>query len=84
MSRDPSNTATKRLPLVMPRGLGREAAAAYVGISATKFDQLVSHGRMPPPRRIDGRKVWDRLELDEAFDALPSEGDENPWDALAA
>jgi len=37
---------------------------------------------MPPPKRIDGRKVWDRLSLDAAFDALPSEDDENPWDEI--
>lgn len=57
-----------------PRGLSREEAAAYVGVSATKFEQMVVDGRMPKPKRIDGRKVWDRLRLDAAFSALPSEG----------
>lgn len=66
---------------ITPRGLQREVAARYVGISATKFDELVAAGRMPQPRRIDGRKVWDRLELDDAFEALPHEDDVNPWDA---
>lgn len=71
-----------RLP-VQPRGLQREVAAAYIGLSATKFDELVKDGRMPLPRRIDGRIVWDRLELDDAFSALPHEGEvvaDNPWD----
>jgi hypothetical protein len=45
----------------------------YVGISGAKFDQLVADGRMPGPRRIDGRKVWDLRALDIAFDALPCE-----------
>lgn len=54
-----------------PRGVNRVEASAYVGISASKFDEMVGDGRMPPPRRIDGRKVWDRLELDIAFEALP-------------
>ncbi|MGE3712229.1 MAG: helix-turn-helix transcriptional regulator, partial [Hyphomicrobiaceae bacterium] len=54
-----------------PRGLSRIEAAAYVGISPTKFDELVSDGRMPGPKRIDGRRVWDRLQLDRAFNALP-------------
>ncbi len=64
-----------------PRGLCREAAAAYVGVSPATFDKLVSDGRMPAPRRIDGRKVWDKLELDAAFDALPGAEQTNPWDA---
>ncbi len=67
-----------------PRGLNRVVAAAYIGISPTKFDQLVADGRMPPPKRIDGRTVWDRLRLDQAFDALDDngEGDDNPWDGV--
>lgn len=31
------------------RGLRREEAARYVGISPTKFDELVTDGRMPEP-----------------------------------
>lgn len=69
-------------PLVTPRGLQREVAARYIGISPTKFDELVSAHRMPQPRRIDGRKVWDRHELDEAFEALPHEQEDNEWDRL--
>lgn len=69
---------------VNPRGLQREVAARYIGISPTKFDQLVGEGRMPQPRRLDGRKLWDRLELDEAFSDLPFDQEENPWDALTA
>src|SRR5262249_44120643 len=41
------------------RGLSRIEAATYVGISPCKFDQLIADGRMPIPRRIDQRKVWD-------------------------
>ena len=72
-----------RLP---PRGLNRVLASAYIGISPSKFDALVIDGRMPPPKRIDGRKVWDRDALDQAFVALPEDGadnDNNPWDAVA-
>lgn len=70
---------------VLPRGLSRPEAAAYVGIGPTKFDVLVADGRMPPPKRIDGRVVWDRHALDEAFAALPDddrseESDANPWE----
>lgn len=56
------------------RGLRREEAAAYVGFSARKFDELVADGRMPKPKRIDGVVVWDIHALDRAFDALPDEG----------
>ena len=53
------------------RGLSRDEAAMYIGISASKFDELVRDGRMPGPKRIDGRKIWDVRDLDVAFDALP-------------
>jgi len=45
----------------------------YLGISASKFDELVRDGRMPSPKRIDGRRIWDVHQLDLAFDALPVE-----------
>lgn len=62
------------LSLNLPRrGLQRLEAAQYVGVGATKFDEMVVDGRMPPPRRIDGRKVWDIRDLDLAFDGLPRE-----------
>lgn len=63
---------TSPLPLSLPpRGLSRDESAAYVGIGVTKFDQLVADGRMPRPKMIDGRRVWDRLRLDSCFAALP-------------
>src|SRR5271165_4469965 len=79
-------TPTKRstgLSAVRPiprRGLSREEAAMYLGISASKFDELVRDGRMPGPKRIDGRKIWDVRQLDLAFDDLPV--DSNSWDDL--
>lgn len=64
------------------RGLSRVLAAGYIGVSATKFDEMVADGRMPKPKKIDARKIWDVRALDQAFDALPSDGetDHNPWD----
>lgn len=53
-----------------PRGMSRDEAARYVGVSATKFDDMVEDGRMPQPKRIDGRVVWDRMRLDAAFGDL--------------
>lgn len=54
-----------------PRGLSREEAARYVGIGTRKFDEMIVDRRMPKPRQIDGRTVWDRVELDIAFSDLP-------------
>jgi hypothetical protein len=72
------------LPLSLaPRGLSRVEAAAYVGVSPSLFDAMVVDGRMPGPKLINARVVWDRLRLDEAFSALPDrDGEEpgNPWD----
>jgi len=68
--------------LVPRRGLSREEAALYCGIGTTLFDRLVADGRMPGPRRIDGRKVWDIRAIDVAFDELPREdaGRKSSWD----
>ena len=78
MKNEPERILPQSLP---PRGLSREQAAAYVGISPSLFKD----GRMPAPKRINSRTVWDRLQLDEAFTALPSnEAAVNPWDEIAA
>jgi predicted DNA-binding transcriptional regulator AlpA len=60
------------------RGLSRTEAARYVGVSPTKFDQLVDSGRMPRPRRLDGRVLWDVRALDLAFDEIPEDGSAPP------
>ncbi|MFG1201769.1 hypothetical protein V5F29_05195 [Xanthobacter aminoxidans] len=55
-------------------------AAAYIGVSTTLFDELVADGRMPKPKLINSRNVWDRLRIDAAFEALPEKLDrENPF-----
>lgn len=69
-----------RNAIIEPRGLNREQAAGYVGVGTSKFDEMVADGRMPGPKEIDRRKVWDRRGLDAAFDNLPSSDAENPWD----
>lgn len=56
-----------------PRGVSRVAAAQYVGVSPTTFDKMVVDGRMPRPKKIGARTVWDRRELDVAFSALPND-----------
>lgn len=67
-----------------PRGLSREEAARYIGVGTTKFDEMVKAGRMPKPKRLDGRLVWDRIALDMAFGDIPEDGHRNFFDPIYA
>ena len=74
-------SAADVLPLSLaPRGLSRVRSAAYIGVGPSLFDAMVDDGRMPKPKRINGRVIWDRVEIDFAFDALPHKDEANPWD----
>jgi predicted DNA-binding transcriptional regulator AlpA len=53
-----------------PRGLRRGLAAEYVGVSLSLFDSMVRDGRMPKPKRVENRTIWDRIDVDRAFDLL--------------
>jgi predicted DNA-binding transcriptional regulator AlpA len=71
------------LPLSLaPRGLSRPIAAKYIGVSPSFFDGLVEDGRMPKPKVMNSRMVFDRFEIDDYFAALPSKDGEsiNEWD----
>ena len=83
-SSDQSHRRASEILSFAPRGLSRVQSAAYISVSPNKFDEMVRDGRMPPPKVIDRRKVWDRLELDERFEGLPIDGspDVNPWDEV--
>ncbi len=78
----PSQSAS--LATLPPRILIREAAAAYVGVSANTFDSMVEQGTMPHPKMLYGkRKGWDVRELDTAIDRLPIEGaqpEDDTWE----
>jgi len=70
------------------RGLNREQAAAYIGVSTSTFDKMVADGRMPRPRKANTRTIWDRLALDRAFDRLPggeeeADDESQNWDTEA-
>lgn len=72
-----------RLPI--RRALSQPEAAMYVGLGTSKFAALVVDGRMPRPRLLDGRRLWDVDDLDAAFRDLPYEGEapsHNTWDDL--
>ncbi|HEX4302893.1 MAG TPA: hypothetical protein VHZ78_08865 [Rhizomicrobium sp.] len=72
---------------IEPRGLRRENAARYLGISPSKFDEFVGDGRLPGPKQLDGCVVWDRHRLDDAFEAFPDRDAApavNRWSNVAA
>ena len=64
-------TARRLRPPIAPRGLSREQAAAYVGVSPNLFDAMIADGRMPRPKTVNSRRIWDLHALDEYFDRLP-------------
>ena len=69
-----------------PRGLRAEAGAEYLGMGRSKFLQLVDEGRLPKAKKIDGMSIWDRFELDAAFESLaaaqPDGGRPNSFDQV--
>jgi hypothetical protein len=65
-----------------PRGVNRVQASVYVGVSPSLFDEMIADGRMPKPKRVNTRTIWDVHQLDIAFDALPDEVNDNPWDEV--
>ena len=78
-------------PTLAPRLISRAAAAAYIDVSATTFDQMVKEGLMPKPKRLRRRRrAWDLRELDAAVDNLLDAANDNnnddntSWDDFRA
>lgn len=76
----------RKPPLIPPQhclGLNREEAATYVGVGHTTFDAMVADGRMPRPKTVGARRIWSRIELENAFARLPAEAQDDaagdPW-----
>jgi len=86
MSNVSSTRAKLQRTLIQPRGLSRIEAAGYVGVSPSMFDQMVKDCRMPPPKRVNSRTIWDIRRLDDAFEDLPSDGyeDRDPFEDVSA
>jgi predicted DNA-binding transcriptional regulator AlpA len=75
--------------LFPPFGISVEQAARAVGVSPNTYLNMVEDGRMPRPKRIGSRKVWDVEEVQAAFKALPhdkqiDDGDTDTWSDVAA
>jgi predicted DNA-binding transcriptional regulator AlpA len=51
-----------------PRAMRLEQAAAYLSISTSSFLRLVEEGALPPAIKKHAMALWDRLDLDAAFD----------------
>ena len=69
--------------LTVRRGLDEAEAAVYLSLSPSMFRQLVAQDVMPRPRLVGRRRIWDVVELDRAFVALPREGGDgqaSSWD----
>jgi hypothetical protein len=77
MTRSTALSAFRPIPR---RGLSRVEAAMYLGISASKFDELHKGGRIGPAKILDGRKLYPVEMLDEFFDGLPEENHERADD----
>lgn len=59
----------RRATSFQPLALRADDAAAYLGMSRSKFLQLVADSILPKPRRAHGLVLWDRRELDFAFES---------------
>ncbi|WP_314945510.1 hypothetical protein [Bradyrhizobium cosmicum] len=54
------------------RLVDRRRAAAYVGVTAGRFEQLVRDSVVPPPVMVDNKRRWPLALLDGAKDAVVS------------
>jgi hypothetical protein len=54
------------------RLVDRRRAAAYVGVTAGRFEQLVRDNVVPPPVMVDNKRRWTIALLDGARDAVGS------------
>lgn len=51
-----------------PLLLEAEAAAAYVSLKPCEFARAVQFGELPAPRKLAGRPLWSRRDLEARFD----------------
>jgi predicted DNA-binding transcriptional regulator AlpA len=76
---------TRRATNFQPLAMRADDAASYLGMSRSKFLQLVGDGILPKPRRAHGLVLWERRELDFAFESEWHTVDErNTFDRVIA
>ena len=59
------------------------AGGGVYRVGAKLFDEMNTDGRMPKPKQVNNRRLWDCISLDESFAALPGNQNINPWDEAA-
>ena len=66
-----------------PRAFRADRAAAYLDISKSMFLQWVAEGKMPRGTRVGGLRIWDREDIDAAYEALKEteSNERNPIEA---
>jgi predicted DNA-binding transcriptional regulator AlpA len=57
-------------PSYPPRAMRAEQAACYLSMSRATFFRLVEEGMMPAAIKLKGMALWDRHDLDNAFEDL--------------
>lgn len=58
-----------------PRAFRADRAAAYLSMSTSTFLKLVAEGLMPMGIKCKGMTMWDRLDLDAAWENLKERED---------
>ena len=80
------NIISASLPI--RRGLSADEAAIYLSLSRKTFIDMVKDEKMPMPRLVGKRKIWDVEEIDAYFRELPREGEiiqeDDTWRDLQA
>jgi predicted DNA-binding transcriptional regulator AlpA len=56
-------------PAIERIGLSAAESASLIGVARSTFLLLNSSGRVPLPRRLGGRVLWDKRELESWFAA---------------
>lgn len=69
---------------IEPRLLRQPDAARYVGMSESKFCELVKRDVFPQGVQIDSIRLWDRVKLDRRIDRLFDEAGFDPFSEVKA
>lgn len=75
----------QRPRICAPIGMNRVQAADHIGVSTTLFEEMVKDGRMPKPKRANTKPLWNRIEIERAFEDLPEPEEKDPtdpWDTI--
>jgi predicted DNA-binding transcriptional regulator AlpA len=66
-----------------PRAMRADRAAAYLAMATSTFLELVKEGLLPKGVKVKGMMMWDRYDLDSAFDELKAKSNaqrRNPFE----